>query len=95
MLRKIDRMHELFGTNPYAKCRDCDHLIVGTWHDKKYKKCEVYGMSHSEATDWAFGWWACGMFNQEYNGKPVYKIIERDKKEEIQCEGQLELGWLE
>lgn len=33
------------------KCRDCKHLYIMNYHDKKYFKCQLMGISHSEATD--------------------------------------------
>lgn len=32
-------------------CADCDHLIKQTYHDKNYYKCDLIGISRSEATD--------------------------------------------
>ena len=61
--RKIDAMHERYGTYP-AQCRECDHCITGKYHDRRYSKCELYGMTHSEATDWRQSYMACGMYNR-------------------------------
>jgi hypothetical protein len=41
-------------------CRDCVHLVhVG---HRGYLKCELYGISQSEASDWRAKWPACGAF---------------------------------
>ena len=45
-------------TNNYHKtadkeicCKNCAYRIFGYYHDKSYNKCELMGVSHSEATD--------------------------------------------
>lgn len=87
MKRKIDRMHELFGTLPGQKCRDCYHLKGGV---NEYRKCEVYGRSASEATDWALKYDACGLFNKPYDGDvPIVRLQRGDPKEEVQIDGQM------
>ena len=65
--RKIAAMHRRFGTKEHL-CRDCDHLIGGKYHNKQYYKCELYGVTHSEATDWRLSYQACGMYNQPVRG---------------------------
>lgn len=60
--RKILAMHKHFGTCGVLRCKDCDHLK----HDVRYK-CELYGISRSEATDWRLSFQACGMYNVPQN----------------------------
>lgn len=92
MKRKIELMVELFGVHiPLTCCKECNHLLVFEYHDRTYRKCDVYGLSHSRATDWAGRWLACGMFNKEYDGKPVYKVRFTERPEEVQIEGQIGL----
>lgn len=89
MLRKIDRMHEIFGVLEGEKCKNCYHLLgeKGT-----YRKCEIYGDTASEATDWALSWTACKMWNNPYCGDiPVIKGTKR-YKEEAQVPGQMSLA---
>lgn len=90
MTRKIDRMHELFGISEQHKCKNCDHLIGGV---NEYRKCEVYGNTRSEATDWALSWTACGLFNKESpHDMPIVKLQHsRKAQDELQCDGQLSL----
>lgn len=89
VLRKIDKMQLLFGTTPGEKCRDCYHLKGGV---NEYRKCEVYGESSSEATDWALRWNACGLWNKAYGGKPIVNLNKGGhKKPEEQIEGQMSL----
>ena len=64
MLRKIEAMHSLFGTDPSHRCADCDHLCSHLYN-RRYYKCEIYGDSNSEATDWAKSWVACGLIDNE------------------------------
>jgi hypothetical protein len=74
VIRKIDAMHLYFGVTPGEHCKDCCHCISGQYRDKNYRKCEAYGMTHSEATDWAQSWLACGLYNKPYSGE---RVMER------------------
>ena len=94
-IKKIGRMYDLFGhcENREAICRDCDHLKSYT-ANRKYYKCECYGDTSSEATDWRVGWIACGLYNKPYEGdKPVIEAKKhaRRKKTEEPMEGQMSL----
>ena len=95
-LRKIDLMHRQFGKCEGHTCRECSNLVKGKYRSKNLIKCKVYGLSHSEASDWAKRWQACGMFNEQWSGKPVMRLIRpsRQEKEEMQSapiEGQLRM----
>lgn len=88
-VRKIDLMHQCFGKDSNRrKCADCSNFIhrVGG-----YSKCKVYGKSCSEATDWRLSFLACGMFDQEYAGKPIVKRVVPDRPKKTICDGQLDL----
>lgn len=76
-LRKIDLMHRQFGKCEDHTCRECSNLVEGRYHDKTLRKCKVYGLTHSEASDWAKRWIACGMFNKEYTGGPIIELVRR------------------
>lgn len=86
-------MHRLFGCAEGKKCRECSHFLRGEHHDKIYQKCEVYGISHSEATDWAQKWPACGLFGKPYTGPEVMALRPRGKAKKVEetLEGQLSL----
>lgn len=71
-LRKADLMHYLFGKVEGHTCGECKNLVEHTY-DKTYRKCTVYGQSCAESTDWAKKWSACGMFNKDYDKKPIIK----------------------
>lgn len=83
-LRKIDLMHQMFGKVERFKCKDCSNLVCGRYHDKTLRKCKVYGLTHSEASDWALKYIACGMFNKEYSGQPIIRLVRRNS-----CEAKL------
>ncbi len=90
MLRKIQAMHAMFGKSA-GICKDCKYFrgSVGG-----YKKCRIYGISSSEATDWRMKWPACGLKDKEYKGDtPIIEILKHSKKErdESQVDGQMEL----
>lgn len=91
MIRKIDAMHCMFGKIENHKCKECEHLIRGEYNGKELKKCECYGMTHSQATDWTVNTVACGLFNKEYKGKDVIEILKHKSRKEIEppLEGQI------
>lgn len=94
-LRKIALMHRLFGVCDGHACRDCSNLVNGRYHDRILTKCKVYGLTHSEASDWAGRWQACGMFNKPWDKQPVMREVvpERKRKEadNTPMEGQISL----
>ena len=90
-VRKIELMHEVFGMTTDAKCKECSNLLRLKWRDKSYRKCAVYGATHSDATDWCVSYTACGMFCKEYNGKNVVNLVHPDKKEELPLDGQMDM----
>ena len=93
MVRKIDKMHELFGRGD-GLCGKCQHFQQFHYHDRDYQKCEVYGISNSEATDWRQKWDGCGLFNKPYGGDvPIIKTLTPSKKWENndQIDGQMSL----
>lgn len=88
MQRKIDKMRSMFGIKKGQFCKDCKHLKGGV---NEYRKCCIYGVSASEATDWCLKYQACGLFNKEYDGDtPIIRLNERDKTQE-QIQGQISL----
>lgn len=78
---KIELMYEHFGYGE-GYCRDCVHFKSGRYHDKTLQKCEVYGMTHSEATDWRQKYMACGLFNKPYKGdRAIIDLKKRTRKQ--------------
>lgn len=94
MLRKIDLMHKLYGEIPDRKCKDCQHLCSYT-ANRKYYKCECYGQTASEATDWRLKWTACSLIDVEVLSEyPVVRnlrYLNGKTKEPIEVEGQTSL----
>lgn len=74
--RKIEAMHRRFGESEGLTCKCFKHLISGRYHDKVYHKCELYGMTHSEATDWRLSYTACGMYNMHVKRSTWVPVIE-------------------
>lgn len=79
-LRKIALMHRLFGVCEGHACRECSNLVKGRYHYRILTKCEVYGLTHSEASDWAGRWQACGMFNRTWDKQPVIREVVPERK---------------
>lgn len=81
--RKIFAMHKRFGTCGTFRCKDCSHLVGGKYHDRQLYKCELYGLTHSEATDWRLSYQACGMFGIEQDMDrwvPVLDLVKHELK---------------
>lgn len=93
-IRKIDLMHRLFGKAD-GKCGDCFHLVEGLYQTKKLRKCDVYGLTHSEASDWAKCWQACGLFNRETKAERIIDLVRQENKKDVplilQLDGQIEM----
>ena len=92
----IEFMHYFFGSgHPSDKCGTCIHLTSYTNYtaSRKWFKCECYGNTNSEATDWRKKYPSCALYNMPYDGIPGIEIKKHMKrpKEDIQCEGQMEL----
>lgn len=95
-LRKIALMHRIFGVSDGHVCRECSNFVQGRYHDRVLRKCQVYGLTHSEASDWAGRWQACGMFNKLWDKQPIIKEVKptRTKQEDAQrlpLEGQMSM----
>ena len=93
-LPKIYDMHRRFGTSgdKEAICRDCSHLCREDFPSgKSVRKCSVYGITSSAATDWRIGWTACGYYNKDYPGIPVIESRKKAGNSGGQIAGQLSL----
>ena len=62
MVRKIEAMYREYGICDGQICGDCCNLSSYT-QSRTWYKCEAYGVSNSEATDWAKRNMACGLFD--------------------------------
>lgn len=95
--RKILAMLIHFGELKNGKtCKQCCHLKKYGWRGKNYYKCEVYGISNSEATDWRLYYPACGAFNVEaIEKRDLYKELwhsPKEKKEDEPLKGQMSIN---
>ena len=89
--RKIIEMHQRFGRRGYGQCKDCPHYRRYKYRDKPYRKCAVYGVTNSEATDWTGSWNACGLFDKEYSGPEIVGLLCRKAAERVELDGQIDL----
>lgn len=90
-MRKIDLMHNLFGVKSEEICAECEHYMRYKHHDKTYRKCAIYGVTNSEASDWKASYPACGLFPNEQpeTGCSIINLVRPDKKQEEPIAGQL------
>lgn len=89
--RKIDRMHKLFGVEVGHTCGECVNFVQGRYMSKMLRKCAVYGLTNSEASDWAKSWTACKMFGHEYSGRPVIELTAPKKDPDVPLKNQMDL----
>ena len=91
-MKNIEIMHSMFGELPEHKCGECSNLHKRTYSNVCWK-CEVFGSSSSESSDFRKKWTACGMFCKEYTGTPIKDYVKHTPKakDDVQIEGQMEL----
>ena len=78
-LRKLALMHQKFGRCEGHICGECSNLISGYYRGRILRKCTIYGVTHSEASDGAKRWYACGLFNGTYTGRPIIELVKPGK----------------
>ena len=83
----------MFGWNKNELCRDCKHFDRWKVGDKRVvRKCDIYGVTASEASDWCASYPACGLFNQDYVGRNIIAFVTPERAKKIDNEpidGQL------
>ncbi len=94
-LRKIKAMHKEYGLLESRQCKDCCNLKSYT-QNRTWYKCEAYGVSSSEATDWAKSNIACGLFDVSFTEMKRMPLIEKLKRttkkvEDKPIDGQISL----
>lgn len=88
---KIAFMHTFFGEDEQKrKCKECFHFDRYAVGNKVVRKCDVYGLSHSEATDWNANFLACGCINVETEFCNLYKTVSRSTMR-VQIAGQVSM----
>lgn len=69
---KIAFMHDYYGVCDEHKCKECDHFERWQAGNKRVRKCNVYGVTSSVATDWNASFAACGAFNRDVTEKNLF-----------------------
>lgn len=87
-IRKIDLMHQVFGFSRGNQCKTCDNFWRGRYHDHMYSKCKVYGVTNSEASAWSGRYDACGMYNREYTGGDIIRLVRSGSAPQCAMEGR-------
>lgn len=92
-LRKIEAMHKEYGRLDNKKCADCCNLSSYR-QNRVWYKCKAYGLSSSEATDWAKRNEACGLYGLDFDimkRTPLIEKLKRSKKsiDEKPIKGQI------
>lgn len=91
--RKIEAMYQRYGHRDGMQCKYCDHFERYKYKGYDYSKCEIYGITNSEATDWRASNNACGMFNEPWDAKenmPVIETIKHIRNVRSSAPGQLD-----
>lgn len=102
-VRKEQAMYHLFGKAEGKKCKDCPHLIRKLY-SRAYYKCEMYGDTCAESTDWGCTWTACGLIEGDhwrmYTISAQYGNVVNMLKHEprgqayAECDGQIRMEGL-
>ena len=93
-MRKHSLMYNIFGVDENHKCQECCNFTKHCPSDRSFSKCEVYGISRSEAMDWNGRKAACGHFNKPYDKATENNIVhcvKPSRNTNYQCEGQISL----
>ena len=90
--RKHELMYQIFGRAD-GLCKDCKYFQSYKYHDYRYRKCEIYGITSSEASDWTGRKQACGLYpDKETSQRDIIKLVRGGRKrEEAQIDGQMSL----
>jgi hypothetical protein len=95
---QLQRMHHYYGIDITNICGTCQNFVTGKYHNRILRKCERYGVTHSEASDWARSWYACGMHNVPLldGERPLIEYCDRSRTQIIETiPGQISLVDLE
>lgn len=66
--QRVLAMFKRYGRGEPGKiCKTCKHF-VGYRRNKTFYKCELFGVTHGEATDWRGKYPACGKYEEDTNG---------------------------
>lgn len=89
--RKIAAMHREYGKNTAHRCADCPNLCIYATTSHTLYKCIAYGVSASEATDWAKRWTACGLYGKPLaiDHVPLMKRLKPARRQEEPIDGQI------
>lgn len=64
--RSIKRVfRKIYGFDHDHTCKDCKHLVCNRYNYKNYYKCDLMGITDSEATDIRLKDVACGMWEMK------------------------------
>ena len=86
-MRKIDLMYAKFGRGE-GFCGECGNFARIDHHGKIYRKCAVYGVTASEASDWKVSYPACGMKNSLWTGRDIIECVTPDRPAREELNGQ-------
>ena len=89
-------MHRYYGVDPgRGICDDCQHLVRYEAGNKAVYKCVLYGVTHSEATDWRKQWEACALIDHDPNEDfvPVFERMQHEPRRhrEPELKGQMSI----
>lgn len=92
-MKKIEKMHSIFGCFDGQKCKGCNHFTRYGYHNRTLSKCLIYGDTRSSASDWSGRYTACGLFNKDYYSERSIMEMSFGRKKPIEIEGQIGLDF--
>lgn len=85
-ITRIQKMYRAYGENFGSICRNCCNLTVIENTDGKHIcKCEAYGVSKNNDTNWHGKHMGCGLYNMPFKDtkySPIFqkKVSDRNDK---------------
>lgn len=93
--RKLAAMHKEYGKSYGNKCAGCQQLVCYEARSgRRWYKCQAYGESAAESTDWAKSWPACGLYGQpvDKGRTPLLERLKHAKRPDNKpIEGQISM----
>ncbi len=93
--KKIDLMLKEFGYSDGHSCCECSNLRRSCVGARTVYKCQVYGSTGSQASDWAKWYPACGMLNRKWDKSPVMALVHKQSNcdDGYDIPGQMQIKW--
>lgn len=77
--RKIDIMHEEYGSNEGSICRNCCNCAVYQIDGQRGLKCKAFGIDGTAVTNWNGRYMGCGLYNMPFDSVKYKPAVRKYK----------------